>query len=156
MLPGTRAGVFAALVFLIAAFCQVSEINPIFRTQRTPEGSLTVSPAAWPPHRNLVLGASFSCSIAYTRLMCWICDPNQALFYVNDQLTVCEGMCDYVLAACHDVVFKGQKWSDLYANGRAFCEARDFRVADENCFSGGFETRDPGWVRLPVTKYNDK
>jgi hypothetical protein len=77
-------------------------------------------------------------SYRYTNfLMCYICAPNQNLFYGQEKLTVCEEFCNAWYSACSSAILKGSVIGDLYTNGREFCEKRNFMcepMANKNCF----------------------
>ncbi|EGD82005.1 hypothetical protein PTSG_02692 [Salpingoeca rosetta] len=112
------------------ACCRANEVYDIFQTQRA------------------LPGADFGCQIAMSRLMCWVCDPDQALFYYNEQLHICQSMCDYVFAACQDALFQGRTLREQFGTSRALCEARRFKVVqdggDEACFDGALSLTSAG------------
>ena len=81
-------------------------------------------------------GASPACQRYVNYLMCYICAPDQNLFYQGERLTVCEQFCDAWYEACGLAVLKGSIIRDLYPNGRQFCRSRRFKVArTDGCFS---------------------
>lgn len=87
-------------------------------------------------------GASPACQKYINYLMCYICAPNQNIYYQNERLTVCRGFCDALYEACNSAVLKGSVISDLYSSGKEFCISRRFRVEDSSCFT--FDVRlDP-------------
>ena len=102
------------------ACCLQSELDLLF-------------PSVLPP-----LGATAKC-LRYTNfLMCYICAPDQNLFYENERPTVCEGFCDKWFAACGEAKLKGIKIKDLFVSGKEFCLARKFNVrsaGDGGCFT---------------------
>ncbi|XP_013417008.1 voltage-dependent calcium channel subunit alpha-2/delta-3 [Lingula anatina] len=82
-------------------------------------------------------GASKDCSDYINYLMCYICAPNQNLYYRIERLYVCEGFCDSLYSACNSAILKGSVIRDLYSNGKEFCESRRFIVRNasaESCF----------------------
>ena len=92
-----------------------------------------IFPSVVPP-----LGANEKC-LRYTNfLMCYVCTPDQNLYYKNERLTVCETFCDKWFAACGEAKLKGTAIKDLYHSGEEFCSARKFTVRSGNegrCFS---------------------
>ena len=81
-------------------------------------------------------GASRACQRYVNYLMCYICAPDQNLFYQGERLTVCEQFCDAWYDACGLAVLKGSVIRDLYSNGRQFCRSRRFKVArTDGCFN---------------------
>ncbi|KAI0233083.1 hypothetical protein LSAT2_016654, partial [Lamellibrachia satsuma] len=81
-------------------------------------------------------GAPRACQRYVNYLMCYICAPDQNLFYQGERLTVCEQFCDAWYDACGLAVLKGSVIRDLYSNGRQFCLSRRFKVARTNgCFN---------------------
>lgn len=80
-------------------------------------------------------GASVACQKYINYLMCYICSPDQFLFYKNERLTVCQGFCDKLYDACNSAILKGSVIRHLYANGREFCRSRRFQVNTVNCFT---------------------
>ena len=108
------------------ACCLQSELDLIF-------------PLVLPP-----LGASDKC-LRYTNfLMCYVCAPDQNLFYEDERLTVCESFCDKWFAACGEAKLKGINVKDLFDSGKDFCSARKFTVrsaSEAECFS--FEQEIP-------------
>ena len=79
-------------------------------------------------------GASTACQHYINALMCYICAPDQHLYYQSERLTVCEGFCNTLYGACKDAILKGSVIADLYENGGEFCRSRRFRVNTERCF----------------------
>ncbi|XP_060588609.1 riboflavin-binding protein-like [Ruditapes philippinarum] len=82
-------------------------------------------------------GSSPGCQRYTNFLMCYICAPNQNLFYGQEKLTVCEEFCNAWYSACSSAILKGSVIGDLYTNGREFCEKRNFMcepMANKNCF----------------------
>ena len=96
-----------------------------------------IFPSVVPP-----LGANEKC-LRYTNfLMCYVCTPDQNLYYKNERLTVCETFCDKWFAACGEAKLKGKVIKDLYHSGKEFCSARKFTVRSGNegrCFSFDME-----------------
>ncbi|CAH1794236.1 unnamed protein product [Owenia fusiformis] len=83
-------------------------------------------------------GASEECQRYVNYVMCYMCSPNQYLFYSKERLTVCEEFCDKWYEACKTAILKGSRFEELYQNGREFCEKRRFIIdAEENgrCFT---------------------
>ena len=57
-----------------------------------------------------------------------------AIFFRNDQLTVCQGMCDRVYRDCGKASVDGRRVRDIYASGTEMCEAQRFQVGLDQCF----------------------
>ena len=87
-------------------------------------------------------GASQGCQKYINYLMCYICAPDQNLFYQNERLTVCKGFCDNLFDACGSAILKGSVIRDLYSSGEQFCKSRRFLVAETH---GCFSFDDPDW-----------
>lgn len=82
-------------------------------------------------------GASARCLQQLNYLTCYVCDPNQYKFYINEYLYVCNEFCDNLYDACKDAILKGSVISNLYRNGEEFCQSRRFKIGDRNagnCF----------------------
>lgn len=82
-------------------------------------------------------GANKKCLGLLNRLMCFVCAPNQNLFYRDERLTVCIEFCDNIYEACGDATLKGSQIKDTYNTGTEFCLSRKFIVASEmseKCF----------------------
>lgn len=73
-------------------------------------------------------GASPDCQRYTNYLMCYICSPDQYLFYLMESLTVCEEFCNKWYDACKTAILKGTVIKELYDNGKDFCGSRRFRV----------------------------
>ena len=83
-------------------------------------------------------GASQRCQQHINHLMCYVCSPNQHLFYKKERLTVCMDFCEVLLDACRDAILKGSKIGSLYHTGDEFCRSRGFLVntsANGACFT---------------------
>lgn len=85
-------------------------------------------------------GASQACFTFINYLTCYICAPNQNLFYRKERLYVCENFCNALYEACNSAILKGSVIRDLYANGMEFCASRSGFIvinstADDNCFN---------------------
>ena len=80
-------------------------------------------------------GAKLSCQKYLNYLMCYICAPNQHMFYQNERLTVCEDFCDKFYQVCDTAILKGSPIKDLYSSGDEFCRSRRFLVSNSNCFN---------------------
>ena len=81
--------------------------------------------------------SSETCQIYTDYLMCYICAPNQNLFYKNGVLTVCDQLCDAWYSACSSAELKGYAIGSLYKNGREFCLGQGFKTdtrINETCF----------------------
>ena len=105
-------------------------------------------------------GASLECQKYVNYLMCYICAPNQNIFYRQERLTVCESFCDALYDSCNSAILKGSVIRNLYSSGKEFCQSRRFQVPDADqaetgCFtfdvsldtSGGGQTRaSSAWV----------
>lgn len=100
-------------------------------------------------------GASDKC-LRYTNfLMCYVCAPDQNLFYNDERLTVCEAFCDKWFAACGDAKLKGMKIKGLFKSGKEFCQARKFSVGDttdSNCFSYDKKIESSALVNVPTLR----
>ena len=81
-------------------------------------------------------GASVECQKYINYLMCYICAPNQNLFYREERLTVCVEFCDKLYDACKNAFLKGSVIHKLYQTGTAFCLSRRFQVeaGTDTCF----------------------
>ena len=82
-------------------------------------------------------GASEDCQRYMNYLMCYICAPNQNLFYSGGELSVCNDFCDKFYEACSSAILKGYVISELYNSGYDFCKSRQYRVGsytDIRCF----------------------
>ena len=81
-------------------------------------------------------GASVECQKYINYLMCYICAPNQNLFYRQERLTVCVEFCDKLYDACQTAILKGSIIGKLYENGKEFCLSRRFQVEEgsDTCF----------------------
>lgn len=100
-----------------------------------------------------LLGASDKCSRYTNFLMCYVCAPDQNLFYNDERLTVCEAFCDKWFAACGEAKLKGMKIKGLFKSGREFCQARKFSVGDTsglNCFSYDKKIESSALVNVPA------
>ena len=107
------------------ACCLQSEVNLIFYNVRPP------------------VGASEKCARYMNFLMCYVCAPDQNLFYKDERLTVCKYFCEKWFSACADAKLKGVKIKDLFKSGTEFCNARKFVVksgSNTGCFSFELET----------------
>ena len=107
-----------------------------------------IFPQVLPP-----LGASDKC-LRYTNfLMCYVCAPDQNLFYNDERLTVCEAFCDKWFAACGEAKLKGMKIKELFKSGKEFCQARKFSVGDtsgSNCFTYDAKVESSAQMNVPV------
>lgn len=83
-------------------------------------------------------GASKDCSQNLNYLYCYICAPNQNMFFKDFTLTVCQEFCDRVYSACKSALLKGRKIRYVYKNGKEFCQGRRFETdkeANGKCFT---------------------
>ena len=78
---------------------------------------------------------SAQCRNMVDQLRCWICHPQQNLFYQNEKLTVCEGMCDRLLGNCRGARWRDGQVGDYYKSGIEFCKEMGFSVSNTNCFT---------------------
>ena len=108
-----------------------------------------IFPRVLPP-----LGASDKCSRYTNFLMCYVCAPNQNLFYEDERLTVCEAFCDKWFAACGEAKLKGMKIKELFKSGKEFCQARKFSVrgSGPNCFSYDREIESSALAKMPALR----
>lgn len=110
-----------------------------------------IFPSVLPP-----LGASEKC-LRYTNfLMCYVCSPDQNLFYENERLTVCEAFCDKWFAACGESKLKGMNINHLFGSGKEFCLARKFNVrsaGDGSCFTFEQDIPSSSWVHVPSIRF---
>ncbi|ESO00688.1 hypothetical protein HELRODRAFT_175671 [Helobdella robusta] len=83
-----------------------------------------------------LIGASEDCQKYTNYLMCYVCSPDQNLFYKKERLTVCEPFCDLLYEACKFAYLKGYQIADLYSTGKEFCLSRRFLVEyRHDCFN---------------------
>lgn len=82
-------------------------------------------------------GESSNCRRTVNLLRCWICHPQQNLFYKNETLTLCEGMCDRLLRDCGGAAWRDGRVYNYYRNGNEICKEMGFNVASTNCFTSG-------------------
>lgn len=83
-------------------------------------------------------GASPECIRYMNYLMCYICSPDQYKFYGREYLTVCVEFCNQWYVACRQSIMEGSVVGRLYANGRDFCEDRNFKVDIEVSLSPNY------------------
>ena len=81
------------------------------------------------------------CQALVNQLRCWICHPQQNVFYKNEILTLCEGMCDRLLGRCGGALWRDGRVRDYYTNGTALCEEMGFNIATTDCFTAGSGAR---------------
>ena len=87
-------------------------------------------------------GASEKCREYMNYFMCYVCAPNQNIFYsyAQERITVCEEFCNEWFDACGEAKLKGTKIKSAYKTGKEFCYARKFSVkkqGSKECFSYG-------------------
>ena len=75
------------------------------------------------------------CQATVNLLRCWICHPQQNMFYRNEMLTVCEDMCNRMLGHCGGALWRDGRVRDYYGNGTALCREMGFNVSNTNCFT---------------------
>lgn len=77
------------------------------------------------------------CSDLLDQLMCYICSPDQYMFYnqTSQTLTVCSSFCNKIYSACQDALFKGLPIRQWYRSGDEFCRARKYDIAMSNCMN---------------------
>jgi len=75
------------------------------------------------------------CAYRLSLLRCWICHPQQNIFYNNETLTVCPGLCNDILSDCGDSAWRDGRVRDYYRNGRELCEEMGFNVQSTDCFT---------------------
>ncbi|GAU88166.1 hypothetical protein RvY_00912 [Ramazzottius varieornatus] len=113
-----------------------------------------------------ILGADEKCTKMLNYMICWVCDPNQHLFYSSQrqELTFCESFCDAILSACQTAIQKGELMAHFYQDGRQFCKNHNFHVpessSNETCFpSRTLWQQVGGWrsgaisLQAPVSLY---
>eukprot|EP00755_Sulcionema_specki_P020442 Sspe_Gene.71943::Locus_42771_Transcript_1_1_Confidence_1.000_Length_1401::g.71943::m.71943 len=88
---------------------------------------------------NRVSGDRFeagSCHRMLEALQCWICSPDQSLFYRNYRVKMCTRMCDTVLKVCEGSTFDhhDRTFGDLFGSGTELCEYLQFDVSDCSCY----------------------
>ena len=115
--PETQAGLQNCTWFKENSCCQQQEIAATFGR---------VKP---------LKGASPACQKYINYLMCYICAPNQNIYYQKERLTVCREFCDSLYEACNSAVLKGSVIHELYNSGEEFCISRRFKVSEERCFT---------------------
>ena len=81
------------------------------------------------------------CQNTVNYLRCWICHPGQNMFYRNETLTVCQGMCNRLLADCGGARWRDGRVRDYYRNGLEFCQEMGFNVATSDCFTASSAAR---------------
>lgn len=81
-------------------------------------------------------GASKACQYHINYLMCYICSPEQSIFYSHERLNVCVEFCNSLHSACGDAELKGRQIRNWYSDGTTFCKSRSFEVSNNtnNCF----------------------
>ena len=82
-------------------------------------------------------GESADCRTTVNYLRCWICHPRQNMFYRNETLTLCQGMCNRLLGDCGSAKWRDGRVRDYYRNGLEFCQEMGFNVASSDCFTAG-------------------
>ena len=75
------------------------------------------------------------CQSTVDRLRCWICHPEQNVFYRNEVLTLCEGMCNRLLSDCGGALWRDGRVRDYYNNGTTLCREMGFNIANTDCFT---------------------
>ena len=63
------------------------------------------------------------CRSVLETLMCWVCSPDQELFYKDGRVNVCPRMCDKVLDVCSDTVYDHSvlSFSQIFSTGAELC-----------------------------------
>ena len=82
------------------------------------------------------------CQALVDTLRCWICHPRQNVFYKNEVLTLCEGMCSRLLDRCAGALWRDGRVRDYYNNGTTLCTEMGFNTANTDCFSAGSGARN--------------
>ncbi|CAI9721509.1 Hypothetical predicted protein [Octopus vulgaris] len=98
-------------------------------------------------------GANEKCQNYLNYLMCYICAPNQNVFYLRERLTVCKEFCNNFYEACRYAILKGSVIGNLYPNGSEFCLSRSFKVDDASngkCFNHDFQEETTDGVMYTV------
>ncbi|EDV27684.1 uncharacterized protein TRIADDRAFT_53631 [Trichoplax adhaerens] len=87
--------------------------------------------------RPLPLNLPPECSRLFDQLMCYICSPDQHLFYnqTRQTLTVCLDFCNQIYSVCQDALWKGLPIKHWYRSGDEFCRARRYDVATHHCMN---------------------
>ena len=101
-----------------------------------------------------LIGASQDCSQNLNYLYCYICAPNQNMFFQEFTLTVCEEFCDRVFSSCKGAQLKGRKIGNIYKNGTEFCKGRRFQTdkqANGKCFTFNSKQRKSSSQKVVVT-----
>ena len=115
--PKTQPGLKNCTWFKEKSCCQQQEIKATFGRMKP------------------LKGASVECQKYINYLMCYICAPNQNIFYRQERLTVCVDFCDKLYDACRSAILKGSIIGKLYESGEEFCHSRRFQVETKDCFS---------------------
>ena len=141
---------FCLLCIYCEAVIPVSQDHCSFFNNRAPKAQPGLKNCTWYKNNSCCLqqeiaatfdtvkplkGASQQCQKYINYLMCYICAPNQNLFYSKERLTVCLEFCDKLYSACSSATLKGSIIGTLYPDGRAFCESRRFQVSTQRCFT---------------------
>lgn len=69
-------------------------------------------------------------------LMCYFCSPDQEQWYKSNRVHVCSTFCKQIYENCKSASYRGEAIGKKYPNGKKFCEAQLFVVAEsnKNCF----------------------
>eukprot|EP01064_Diplonema_japonicum_P034014 TRINITY_DN6884_c0_g1_i1.p1 TRINITY_DN6884_c0_g1~~TRINITY_DN6884_c0_g1_i1.p1 ORF type:complete len:335 (+),score=39.71 TRINITY_DN6884_c0_g1_i1:1738-2742(+) len=87
--------------------------------------------------QELISGDRFisgSCSSLLDSLACWVCSPDQALFYRDNKIRVCSQMCDTIMKVCGNTIYDHleRTFGDIFDNGSELCSHLGF-VSDTSC-----------------------
>eukprot|EP01062_Namystynia_karyoxenos_P059198 TRINITY_DN50632_c0_g1_i1.p1 TRINITY_DN50632_c0_g1~~TRINITY_DN50632_c0_g1_i1.p1 ORF type:complete len:462 (+),score=103.42 TRINITY_DN50632_c0_g1_i1:127-1386(+) len=68
-------------------------------------------------------------------LACWVCNPDQMVFYRDSKVRVCTSMCNTVHNFCSSSTLDHETltFGEMFADGAAMCRYLDFEVADCDC-----------------------
>lgn len=84
-----------------------------------------------------LVSANAECQAYLNFMSCYFCSPAQSSFFDIDTLriTVCEAFCDSIWSHCASARLSTALLSDLYGDGREFCEAQGFGISSSfGCF----------------------
>ena len=98
------------------------------------------------------------CRETMTYVMCHFCAHDQEDWYDPDAaakgvkaVTICESLCKRVYRSCKGALFRGAPLQESFQDGRAFCEAQNFRVYSDGNQRYPTQYRDP----LPAARMRE-
>ena len=113
-----------------------AEYNSVSCCTRAEAASIMETTDAWLENLDGDRYGGEQCKAMLRRLSCWVCSPDQELFFVDGKLRVCERMCNTLLDICADTVFDHSEstFSDLFSSGTALCNHFQYTVDVCSCF----------------------